>query len=288
MVTKRLEIIVSESERRMRLLDLLCSHFPQLSKMYLKEVVKNGSCEVNGRHENIGKRLLPNDFIEVEVDLSRQHSMLAQDIPLDIAHEDHDLIVVNKPAGMLVHPSHYEKNGTLLNAVVHHINLSNRGSHIRPGLIHRLDKDTSGLIVLAKNARAHRILCSHFQRKLVGKKYLAMVDGLVVKDQGTIEGKIGRNPEAKMWQLHADGKPSETRFVVLERFADRTLVELEPITGRTNQLRIHCAAMSHPIVGDWMRNASEFRRLCLHSARLSFRHPSSGEQISLESTPDFV
>lgn len=278
---------MSEDERRMRLVDLLCARFPQLSKMYLREVVKSGNCEVNGRHENIGKRLFPNDFIEVSVDLSRQHSMLAQDIPLDIVHEDPDLLVVNKPPGMLVHPSHIEKNGTLLNAVVHHINRSNGGSHVRPGLIHRLDKDTSGLIVLAKNPRAHRILCSHFQRKLVEKRYLAMVDGLVVKDQGTIEGNIGRNAEAKIWELKADGKPSETRFVVRERFSDRTLVELEPVTGRTNQLRIHCAAIGHPIVGDWMRNASEFRRLCLHSARLSFRHPSSGEMLSLESPPDW-
>ena len=287
-MTERLEIIVKEAERRMRLVDLLCSHFPQLSKMYLKEVVKNGLCEVNGRHENIGKRLFPNDFIEIHVDRARQHSMLAQDIPLDIAHEDPDLIVVNKPAGMLVHPSHYEKNGTLLNAVVHHINSSNGVSHVRPGLIHRLDKDTSGLIVLAKNPRAHRILCAHFQRKLVGKRYLALVDGVIVKDDGSIEGNIGRNPEAKMWELKADGKPSETRFIVRERFADRTLVELEPVTGRTNQLRIHCAAVGHPIVGDWMRSGSEFRRLCLHSARLSFRHPSTGKQVTLESKPDFV
>ncbi len=269
----------------MRLEDVLCSRFPALSKMYLREVVKNGDCEVNGRHENRGKRLLPQDFVEVNVDLSREHSMLPQDIPLEIVYEDADLIVVNKPPGMLVHPSHCEKNGTLLNAVVHHLNRSNGDLHIRPGLIHRLDKDTSGLIVIAKNPRAHRILCSHFQRKFVEKRYLALVDGVVRAAQGTIKGSIGRNAEAKIWELKVDGKSAETRFWVRQQGADRTLLELEPVTGRTNQLRIHCASIGHPIVGDRMRGGSDNQRLCLHSASLTFRHPTSGESLRLSSFP---
>ena len=289
----------------MRLEDLLCSRFPALSKMYLRDVVKNGGCEVNGRHENRGKRVLPQDFVEVNVDLTREHSMLPQDIPLDIVHEDADLIVVNKPSGMLVHPSHCEKNGTLLNAVVYHLQNSDReggrniqvgsyaltnvrASAIRPGLIHRLDKDTSGLIVLARNDRAHRILCLQFHNKKVAKRYIALVDGLVVKDQGTIEGSIGRNADAKFWELRDDGKPAETRYQVIEQRANTTLLELEPVTGRTNQLRIHCAGLGHPIVGDVQRGGSDHRRMCLHSARLSFRHPTSGKQLDLASTPDFI
>lgn len=271
----------------MRLEDLLCARFPSLSKMYLREVVKGGGCEVNGRHENIGKRLSPRDFIEIKVDLSREHSMLPQDIPLDIVHEDADLLVVNKPAGMLVHPSHCEKNGTLLNAVVHHLNRSNGRLHQRPGLIHRLDKDTSGLIVIARNPRAHRILCSHFQRKLVEKRYLALVDGVVVKDQGTITGNIGRNADAKMWELRDDGKSAETRFTVIGRRKEKTLLELEPVTGRTNQLRIHCAMIGNPIVGDVVRGGSEFKRLCLHAASLGFRHPTGGAKIKLQSSIEF-
>jgi 23S rRNA pseudouridine1911/1915/1917 synthase len=277
----RIEITVSEPERRMRLEDLLCARFPALSKMYLREVVKTGACEVNGRHENIGKRLRPQDFIEIRVDLTREHSMLAQDIPLDIVHEDPDLLVINKPPRMLVHPSNCAKNGTLLNAVVHHLNRSNGSDHRRPGLIHRLDKDTSGLIVIAKNQRAHRILCSHFQRKLVEKRYIALVDGLIVKDHGIIEGNIGRNAEAKICELRAEGKPAETRFTVIERLKDRTLLELEPVTGRTNQLRIHCKSIGHPIVGDTMRGGSEHPRLCLHASLLSFRHPSDGSHVRL-------
>ena len=287
-MVSRVEITVNDSERRMRLEDVLCSRFPALSKMYLRAVVKNGDCEVNGRHENRGKRLLPQDFVEVNVDLTREHSMLPQDIRLEIVHEDSDIIVVNKPTGMLVHPSHREKNGTLLNALVFHLQKPDaladvRASvPIRPGLIHRLDKDTTGLIVIAKNARAHRILCSHFQRKLVEKRYLALVDGIVEADVGTITGSIGRNAEEKMWMLHEKGKPAETRFWVKKRLDGRTLLELEPVTGRTNQLRIHCASIGHPIVGDTDRGGSEFHRLCLHAERLSFRHPTTGHKINLE------
>lgn len=274
------------NERGMRLEDMLCQRFRALSKMYLREVVKVGACEVNGRHENIGYKLRPNDFIEIELDLTREHSMLPQDIPLEIVHEDADLIVVVKPAGMLVHPSHREKNGTLLNALAFHFNRDG-GPMVRPGLVHRLDKNTSGLIVVAKNARSHTILCRQFQRKTVQKLYVALVDGDVIADEGVIEGNIGRHADQKMWGLKDDGKPSLTKFRVLRREGGRTSLELEPVTGRTNQLRIHCAAIGHPIVGDEHRNGVKFHRLCLHAARLGFRHPSSGEALSFEAEEDF-
>ena len=275
---QRLELIVKESERRMRLEDLLCERFRSLSKMYLREVVKTGACEVNGRHENIGYRLRPNDFVEIELDLSREHSMLPQEIALEIVHEDADLIVVVKPPGMLVHPSHREKTGTLLNALAFHFNRGG-GPMVRPGLVHRLDKDTSGLMVVAKNPRAHRILCGQFLRKTVEKRYVAMVDGRVEAEEGTIVGNIGRSAEEKMWKLREEGKPAETRFWVLERYGDRTLVELEPVTGRTNQLRIHCESIGHPIVGDIQRGGSAFHILCLHAERLGLRHPTTGEYL---------
>lgn len=274
---ERIELLVEAGLGRVRLEDYLCARFPALSKMYLRNVVNAGDCEVNGRHENIGYRLRAGDFVEIELDLTREHSMLPQEIPLDVIYEDSFLIVVNKPAGMLVHPSHREKNGTLLNAVVHHLNRHNNGTPIRPGLIHRLDKDTSGLIVIAKEPRAHRILCRHFQIKLVEKRYLALVDGIVGDDEGTITGAIGRNAEKKMWELHGEGKPSTTLFRVAERRASSTLLELEPVTGRTNQLRIHCASIGHPIVGDTARGGPPNETLCLHAASLAFRHPSSGE-----------
>ena len=311
-VTQRLEISVPSGAPRTRLEDFLFEQFPGLSRMYLRRVVKDEKCEVNGRLENVGYRLRSGDFLEVELDLTRENSMRPEDVPLDIVFEDEHIVVVNKPAGMLVHPTNRDKNGTLLNALVFHLNaehLANaeRGpgtpdSHtltlsrkyqmngnenedpkseihnpkspiIRPGLVHRLDKQTSGLIVIAKSVRAHRSLARQFQKKYVVKKYLALVDGRVEKDEGTIDVSIGRYAEQKRWDVKEGGKKAETRYRVLERYADTTLLELEPVTGRTNQLRIHCESIGHPIVGDVSRAGREHERLCLHAWRISFKHP---------------
>ena len=288
----KFEFQVEDEFRRTRLEDYLCHKFPNLSKMYLRRIIKTEQCEVNGIAENRGYRLRKNDFLEIEVDLDRETAMKPEALPLEIIYEDEEILVVNKPAGMLVHPSHMEKNGTLLNALSHYLNfdagndqsqIANRKSQItRPGLIHRLDKKTSGLIVVAKTARAHRNLARSFQKKLVEKKYLALVGGVLKEDSGTITAPIGRYAEKKHWDVKTDGKHSETRFWVRERFSDSTLLELEPVTGRTNQLRIHCAFIDHPIVGDTARGGREFRRLCLHAYRLSFWHPSTNERLEFE------
>lgn len=215
--------------------------------------------------------------------------MLPQAISLNIIFEDQELIVVNKAPGMLVHPSHRDKNDTLINALAYHFNPDNRGPVIRPGLVHRLDKETSGLIVVAKNARAHRILSSQFYNKSVEKRYLALVDGVVEDSEGTVLGAIGRFPEKKMWGLSDEGRDAETRFWVKARFDDKTLVELEPVTGRTNQLRIHCESIGHPIVGDHGRGGSSFTRLCLHAVRLLLRNINTGEPMRFETPdPDFL
>ena len=284
---ERIELLAEPAENKKRLEDFLLDKFQGLSKLYLRGLVKTEKCEVNGRFENIGYRLRPNDFIEIELDPTRENAMVPQDIPLDIIYEDEHLIVVNKPIGMLVHPSHRDKTGTLLNALAFHVNRQGTAPHIRPGLIHRLDKDTSGLIVAAKNARTHRILATHFEKKLVEKRYLVLVDGLVADDEGIITGAIGRYIEEKRWGLKEDGRESETRFRVRERSGDKTLLELEPVTGRTNQLRIHCETIGHPIVGDIARGGSEFPRLCLHAHKLSFIHPATRERVEFESAPAF-
>ena len=284
--------------------------------MYLRRVIKEERCEVNGRLENIGFRIRGGDFIEIEVDPTMENSMRPENVPLDILFEDAHLLVVNKPPGMLVHPTNRDKNGTLLNALVFYLNaecgmrnaeldnaslsaIENVDSNldlgntnfafrvppsafIRPGLVHRLDKQTSGLIVIAKSVRAHRSLSKQFQKKYVEKKYLALVDGVVEKDEGTIDAAIARFSDEKRWDVKEGGKHAETRFRVLERNAETTLLELEPVTGRTNQLRIHCASIGHPIVGDVSRGAREFERLCLHAYKVSFRHPVYRTDVSLE------
>jgi 23S rRNA pseudouridine1911/1915/1917 synthase len=282
-VLNRVEIVVEEPNFKIRLEDFLLGYFPTISKMYIREIVKSGLCEVNGREENIGKRLMPNDFIEITLDATRGTAMRPEDIALDIPYEDDELLVVNKRPGMLVHPSHYENSGTLLNALVFHLNRASpgRSQTVRPGLIHRLDKQTSGLVVVAKNARAHRRLSRSFMLKRVEKRYVALVDGVVTEDSGTIEAPIGRFAELKKWGVTDDGKPSETRFSVLERNSEMSLLELEPVTGRTNQLRIHCEMIGHPIVGDTGRGGRQHERLCLHSYRLSFPHPTSGEIVTV-------
>lgn len=296
-MTDRIEIQVGRDGHKRRLDEFLFDRFGGLSKMYLRHIVKDEKCEVNGRNENVGYRLRENDFVELELDLTRETAMRPQAIPIDILYEDQDIAVVNKAPGMLVHPTNRDKSGTLLNALAFHFN-SVSGSvsgerpsdAIRPGLIHRLDKQTSGLIVIAKNQRSHKRMTEYFRKKFVEKRYLALVEGAVENDSGLIEAPIGRYAELKHWNVKADGKPSETRYWVKRRRDDMTLLELEPVTGRTNQLRIHCSAIGHPIVGDEQRGGREFGRLCLHAYRLAFRHPTTKEQLFFETQipPEFV
>ena len=297
----RLHFEVGPEANKQKLGEYLFENLNGLSKMYLRELIKTGRCEVNGEHENSGYRLRPNDFVEVEADLSRGTAMQPENIPLNIVFEDPHLIVVNKPAGMLVHPTHRDKNGTLLNALSYYLNEPQRrgdaekreefpqsairdprSKFIRPGLVHRLDKQTSGLIVIAKTAAAHRRLCADFMKKRVEKRYLALVEGIVEEDSGSIVAPIGRFADLKLWSIKADGKHSESRFSVRARYSDSSLIELEPVTGRTNQLRIHCESMGHPIVGDDSRGGRTFDRLCLHAYSLAFRHPLDGTPLEFE------
>lgn len=293
-----------KAAHRKRLDEFLFENFSSLSKMYLRDVLKKENCEVNGYIANAGIILKQNDFVEIEVDTARETAMKPEAIPLEIIFEDAEILIVNKPAGMLAHPTHRDKNGTLLNALSYHLNsrfriedsrLENKkfkiqnpkSKIIRPGLIHRLDKKTSGLMIISKTLRAHRIISKHFQRKLVEKKYLALVEGIIEKDAGIIAAPIGRFAELKHWNVKTDGKPAETRFRVLEKRKDTTLVELEPVTGRTNQLRIHCAYIGHPIVGDEERGGREFTRLCLHAYKIGFPHPGDNRLLQIENVITF-
>ncbi len=306
-MSERIEIVVGAAGFKQRLDEFLFGRFGGLSKMYLRDLVKNEKCEVNGRAENVGHRLRENDFIEIELDLTRETAMRPQEMPLDIVYEDVDLIVVNKAAGMLVHPTNRDKSGTLLNGLAYYLNnksvppalaggtvpgesppsaYAGGTDLIRPGLIHRLDKQTSGLIVVAKNQRTHKKMTEYFRKKYVQKRYLALVDGVVAADEGVIDAPIGRFGDLKHWGVKDDGKVSETRFWVRERRADTTLLELEPVTGRTNQLRIHCASIGHAIIGDVQRGGREHERLCLHAWKLAFRHPSTREQMEFECKSD--
>jgi 23S rRNA pseudouridine1911/1915/1917 synthase len=209
--------------------------------------------------------------------------MTPERAPLEIVHEDEQIVVVVKPSGQLVHPTRGVKSGTLANALVYHLN-QNPQTLIRPGLVHRLDRDTSGLLVVAKTQAALSRLSQHFQRRLVEKRYAAVVAGRVEQEEFTINAPIGRDEDARpQWRVEESGKYAETRLRVIERRGARTLVELEPVTGRTNQLRIHCTHAGHAIVGDRFYSGEPHARLCLHASRLAFRHPSTNEWMEFRS-----
>ncbi|MGI8669032.1 MAG: RluA family pseudouridine synthase [Aridibacter sp.] len=281
---KKFEFQIDEKFHRKRLDEFLFNEFTALSKAYIRRIVKEENCEINGFIANTGIIIRKNDFVEIVVDIKQEKGMKAEQMPLDIVFEDKEIIVINKPCGMLVHPTNYERNGTLLNGLTHYLNQNSNGNlFVRPHLIHRLDRETSGLILIAKNPNASRILCGHFKRKLFEKKYLAMVEGIVEQDTGEINASIGRDELERKWKIKTDAKPSRTIFTVLKRFAEKTLLELEPITGRTNQLRIHCNYIGHTILGDEMHNGRKHSRLCLHSSKLGFWHPNGGKKMTFQS-----
>ena len=282
---------IAETVRRNRLDAFLFGRFTAVSKIYLRNLIVKGDCRINGEATNSGYCLKSGDCIEIDIDLAAETSMKPENVPLDIVFEDEEVLVVDKPAGMLVHPTLHRKSGTLLNALAFYLNRESLNSAIRnpqsafvrPGLVHRLDRKTSGLILIAKTDRALRNLSAHFTRRLIKKAYLAIVQGKIADDSGTIDAPIGHFEEERFWGIKADGKSAVTNFRVLERFSDEILLELEPVTGRTNQVRIHCAHFGHPIIGDDKYGGREFSRLCLHAAKIAFYHPSTNVWMEFES-----
>jgi 23S rRNA pseudouridine1911/1915/1917 synthase len=288
--------ITSEESGR-RLDEFLASRLGGLSRMRINNLLARGTCLVNGIDAPPGYHLATGDLVEFTIDEAVSTSMRPEPIPLEIIHEDEHIVVLVKPPGMLVHPTKGVKGGTLANALTYHLNrdfydgLLESGTGeaaldlVRPGLVHRLDRATSGLMVVARTPRALAVLSRHFHRRLVEKRYLAVVRGRVPESAGSIEAPIGRDPDRRpQWGVTESGKPSLTRFRVLDRGPCATLVELEPVTGRTNQLRIHCAHAGHPIVGDELYGQGQSAaRLCLHAWRLAFHHPAGGEWLEFTS-----
>jgi 23S rRNA pseudouridine1911/1915/1917 synthase len=283
-VLKQYDFQITEQFHKKRLDEFLFNEFRSLSKAYLRRVIKEKNCQINGYIANSGIRLKKNDFIEIEININHEKGMKAEKMPLEIVFEDREIIVLNKPNGILVHPTNYERNGTLVNGLTYYLNQSRENQlFIRPHLIHRLDRETSGLILIAKTPKASKTLCDHFKRNLFNKKYLAVVKGTVKKNFGEIKASIGRDMEEKRWKIIAGEKFSHTKFRVIKRISDKTLLELEPVTGRTNQLRIHCAFIGHPIWGDQLHKAPIHQRLCLHASGLSFWHPNGEKRLEFKS-----
>lgn len=267
--------------------EFLARRLPAVSVTRLRRAIAEGEALLNGAPAAKGMRLGCGDRVSITLNAAERSSTTPEPMALEILYEDAELIVVNKPAGLLVHPSRSEKSGTLTNALAYHF-LQHGGTAIRPGLIHRLDRHTSGVLVIAKTARAHRIIAKAFRQRRVVKRYLALITGRVALDAGEVAAPIGRDGQAwPRWQINSNGRPALTRYAVRRRFAQHTLLELEPLTGRTHQLRIHCAHLGHPVVGDRVYGTPEpvSERLglsyhLLHAERLTLRHPGTGSEMS--------
>lgn len=253
------------------------------SRTQIQIWIEEGAVLVNGTAVKTNYKLAAGDRITLTIPEAESVEIVPEDIPLDIYYEDSDVIVVNKPRGMVVHPASGHSSGTLVNALMAHCkDLSGINGELRPGIVHRIDKDTSGLIMAAKNDKSHASLAAQLKEHSVTRRYLALVHGNLSHDQGTVDAPIGRDPhDRKMYTvIDRNSKHAVTHFHVMERFGDYTLLELKLETGRTHQIRVHMKFIGHPLVGDPMYGRSKgpkFNGQALHAAVLGFVHPSTSE-----------
>ncbi|HIJ55805.1 MAG TPA: RluA family pseudouridine synthase [Deltaproteobacteria bacterium] len=286
-------IQVESPDQGKRLDSMVGTHLPELSRSVAAILIRSGAVRVNEELRKPGYRVKPGDLIHGTIPPPEPVSFVPEPIPLDILYEDSDLIVVNKPPGLVVHPAPGHAAGTLVNGLLHHCpGLQGIGTKLRPGIVHRLDKDTSGTLVVAKSGTVHRHLSYQFKTRHVEKKYLALVLGEVASDSGVVKLPIGRHPvdRKKMSTISHRGRSAETVWRIRERFPGISLLELDLKTGRTHQIRVHCAAIRHPVIGDPVysrpRAGGVTRtpdRQMLHSWRLGFTHPASEQWMCFES-----
>ncbi len=265
----------------------LAEEMSELTRSRIQKLIGDGCITVNGSVVKTNYKLRQDDEIEIEIPEARETELTAEEIPLDIVFEDDCMLVVNKPQGMVVHPAAGNYSGTLVNALMAHCGdrLSGINGEIRPGILHRIDKDTSGLLMVAKNDRAHMGLSEQIKEHSLAREYLALVHGRIKEDSGTIDAPIGRDEKdrKKMTITQKNSRNAVTHFFVLERFDKYTLVRCRLETGRTHQIRVHMSKNGHPIVGDpvYGRKREEFRLKgqLLHAHMLGFVHPESGEYM---------
>jgi 23S rRNA pseudouridine1911/1915/1917 synthase len=262
-------------------------HCDGLSRSQAHRLIQERQVTVNSRPAKPSLIVQPGDRVRVRVPPPEALEAEPEAVPLDILYEDNDILVVDKPAGMVVHPGAGRTRNTLVNALLAHCpDLSGIGGRLRPGIVHRLDKDTSGLLLVAKNDRAHDSLSRQLKERTVEKGYLALVRGRVEPREGVIEGAIGRDPrDRKRMAIVEGGREARTGYRVREHMGGFTLLDVTPSTGRTHQIRVHLAAIGHPIVGDavYGRPSSLVARQFLHAGRVAFRHPADDRRLAFES-----
>ena len=268
-----------------------------ISRSMVQKLIEQKNIKVNGKETKHSYKLKLNDEIEIFVPEAKEINLKAQDIPLNVIYEDNDIIVINKTKGMVVHPANGNPDGTLVNAVMNKCkdSLSGIGGEIRPGIVHRLDKDTSGAIIVAKNDKAHIALSEQLKNHEVKKTYLALVRGIIKENEATINMPIARSKkDRKKMDVDKDGKEAITHFKVLGRYKNKyTLLQINLETGRTHQIRVHLSHIGYPIIGDEVysngKNEWNVSGQCLHAWKLEFIHPITGEKISLEAEiPEYL
>ncbi|MEG0994832.1 MAG: RluA family pseudouridine synthase [Bacilli bacterium] len=276
---------IVESEEKLRIDKYLSTEF-DYSRSKIKRLVDNGKILVNGKIiDSNNYKVKLNDEIEITDEMIVNTDVKAQDIKLDIVYEDEYLIIVNKPSGMVVHPALGHYSNTLVNALLYHFNLSHKGS-IRPGIVHRIDKDTSGILVVAKDDKTHEMLANMIKEKQIERTYLALVDGVIMNDTGTIDAPIGRDEKNRQKYIvtGTNAKESITHFKVLERFKNNTLLEVKLETGRTHQIRVHMKYINHPVYNDFVygnKSGTSFGQF-LHSKSIKFIHPRTNIPLYFE------
>jgi 23S rRNA pseudouridine1911/1915/1917 synthase len=297
--TQRQTYVVGEGDQDLRLDVFLSRRDPFLSRSRVQKLIEQGAVRVGSRPVRASHKVRKGETIDCEIAPADEYDVVPEDIPLSVIYEDASLLVVDKPAGMVVHPAAGHHQGTLVNAILFHSqDLSGIGGVLRPGIVHRLDKDTSGLLVVAKSDRAHQALMEQFRQRLVKKTYMVVVYGDVKGDQGRIDLPVGRHPEdrKKMSTGSRRGREAATRWQMIERFGVATLLKVDIETGRTHQIRVHLHAIGHPVVGDSIYGGTRranavkepalrttlkgMKRQALHAANLSFSHPLTGEWLT--------
>lgn len=260
---------------------------PELSRTHAQQLIKEGLITVNGKVAKASLKLNPSDKIDIIIPPPPPRRLEAEDIPLKIIYEDGDVLVVDKPAGLTVHPAPGHTSHTLVNAILNYLPaLAEDADSIRPGIVHRLDKDTSGLILVAKNRVAQAKLSEQFKNRVVKKSYLTLVKGKLTPERGTIEAAIGRDPRQRQrMAVVAKGRGARTEYRVIKYYGNYTLLEIKPETGRTHQIRVHLAAIGFPVAGDatYGLKSSRFLRQFLHANKIGFKLPSSGEYVEFGS-----
>ncbi|MEI3190227.1 MAG: RluA family pseudouridine synthase [Lachnospiraceae bacterium] len=286
----QIRLEADESYMDERLDKFLSAVLPDQSRSYLQKIIKDGSVLVNGKAQKASYRMEDQDEVLVDLPELKEPEIEAENIPLDILYEDDDLLMVNKPKGMVVHPSAGHLTGTLVNAVMYHCKdcLSGINGVMRPGIVHRIDMDTTGVLVICKNDKAHNHVAAQLKEHSITRKYRAIVHGVIKEEEGTVDASIGRHPveRKKMAAGVKNGKRAVTHYRVLQRFRNHTYIECQLETGRTHQIRVHMASIGHPLLGDTVygpaKNPLHLQGQTLHAQVLGLIHPSTGEYLEVE------